>query len=306
MDFHQLRYFLEVARKEHMGQSARVLGLSQSALSHAISSLEQDLGVTLFAREGRRIFLNSNGQFLLERGEKLLREKQSLEEEIRSYSGEMQGTIRLAAPIAINSYFLGPAWARLSSEHKLLKAEISSLRSIEIIPKVISGEIELGICFGLQAHPLIESSHLARKKLLIAVSRDHSSRKGNSKVDWVQYLNSIPASLPHGLLGFGHGESHPFFERHRIKPNVSLLYDNYQVAVEFISTKPAWALLPDWICDRHLRTIYQVRPKELFEHLEITAVWSKNRIHSPIAKLVENEMKASIQMPELDTAHNRC
>ena len=108
--------------------------------------------------------------------------------------------------------------------------------------------------------------------------------------DAVKFLESVPASLPKGLLGFGYGETHPFFERYQFKPNVSLLYDNYEVALSFISAKPAWALLPDWIVEKFPMQIQAIGGGEIFESLEITAVWPKNRFLSPVAKLIEMEM----------------
>ena len=294
MDFHQLRYFLEVARQEHMGKAARVLAISQSALSHALSALEDDLGVALFDRKGRRIFLNASGRLLLEGGESLLRAKRELEEEIRSQTGEVHGTIRVAAPVSINAHFLGPAFAKIASKNAQVRAEIASLRSLEIAPKVATGEIDFGVCFGPQAHPLLESSRLALRKLILVV-RKGTRINNKSSAEIVRTISSMPASLPRGLLGFGHGQTHPFFERHKIEPKVSLLYDNYEVAIAFILANPAWALLPDWIAERHSEWIQPLAREEFFEPLEVTAVWPKNRNLSPIAKLLEAEMKMSLQ-----------
>lgn len=296
MDFHQLRYFLEIARQEHMGKAARVLAITQSALSHAISALEEDLGVSLFAREGRRIFLNASGQRLLERGEKLLREKQMLEDEIRSQSGELYGTIRVAAPIAINAHFLGPVWAKVAAEHSQVRAEISSLRSIEVVPKAVAGEIDLGICFGPQAHPLLENSTLSKRKLLAAVSKTRWRWIDKTMEESLETLSSMPTALPRDLLGFGHGETHPFYERHKIRPNHSLLYDNYEVAITFITNNPAWALLPDWVCELFSDVIKPVHPDRLYEPLEITAIWPKRRRLSPITKLLDAELKAAFKV----------
>ncbi len=273
-----------------------MLAISQSALSHAIASLEDDLGVSLFDREGRRIFLNAAGSLLLERGERLLREKQELEEQIRSQSGEMHGTIRLAAPIAINSYFLGPVWAKVATSHPLLRAEISSLRSIEIVPKAISGEIDYGVCFGPQAHPLLAGTLLANRKLLVVVHRRISNKFKNPASEVAKGLSLMPASLPRGLLGFGQGETHPFFERHKIRPNVALLYDNYDVALSFVEATSSWALLPDWIAEHYSENFRTIASDVLFESLEISGVRAKNRLVSPIKKIVETELISSLQI----------
>ena len=50
MDFHHLKYFVEVADKKSFSKAARTLHISQSAISRTIKALEEELGVVLFMR----------------------------------------------------------------------------------------------------------------------------------------------------------------------------------------------------------------------------------------------------------------
>ena len=62
----QLDYFCKLAVAEHMTKTAQSLHISQTALSNAIRSLEESLGVQLFDRVGRSIKLNPKGKAYLE------------------------------------------------------------------------------------------------------------------------------------------------------------------------------------------------------------------------------------------------
>lgn len=53
MEFRQLEYFMEVAKREHMTDAAEELHVSQSSVSRSIYNLEEELGVKLFIREGK-------------------------------------------------------------------------------------------------------------------------------------------------------------------------------------------------------------------------------------------------------------
>ena len=57
MEIKQLKYFVEVARSEHISDAALELNIAQSAVSRQITQLEKELNVTLFKRSGRNIIL---------------------------------------------------------------------------------------------------------------------------------------------------------------------------------------------------------------------------------------------------------
>lgn len=65
MEIYQLRAFLTVARTSHLTRAATELGLTQSAVSKQIASLEQELGVPLFERTSSGTKLNKYGKVLL-------------------------------------------------------------------------------------------------------------------------------------------------------------------------------------------------------------------------------------------------
>ena len=61
MELQQLRYFDEVARTQHVTNSAKKLNVAQPALTQSIRRLERELGVTLFERVGRNVRLTWGG-----------------------------------------------------------------------------------------------------------------------------------------------------------------------------------------------------------------------------------------------------
>lgn len=66
MNLYHLRYFATLAHLEHYTKAAEILAITQPSLSHAIASLEKELGVKLFEKEGRNVALpNVDRLFLL-------------------------------------------------------------------------------------------------------------------------------------------------------------------------------------------------------------------------------------------------
>lgn len=67
MEMTQMRFFLEVAKTQHITKSAEKLHISQPSLTQAIHRLEDDLGVPLFIQKGRNIVITEYGKFLQEK-----------------------------------------------------------------------------------------------------------------------------------------------------------------------------------------------------------------------------------------------
>lgn len=96
MDLLQLKYFQTVARTEHMTKAAQELHISQPALSVTIGRLEEELGVPLFDRIGRQIFLNVFGKAFLKRVDTALGELEVGKQEIADLAGLERGSVSLA------------------------------------------------------------------------------------------------------------------------------------------------------------------------------------------------------------------
>lgn len=74
LDSRKLLAFSTLARVGSFTLAARELSLTQSAVSHAIKSLEKDLGVRLFERIGRRVTITQAGRHLLQHTQVILAE----------------------------------------------------------------------------------------------------------------------------------------------------------------------------------------------------------------------------------------
>lgn len=72
MDLRQLRIFNTVAITENMSKSSDILNLSQSSISKAVASLEEEVGCPLFFRNGKKLYLNEEGKDFLEYSTRVL------------------------------------------------------------------------------------------------------------------------------------------------------------------------------------------------------------------------------------------
>lgn len=102
MDIQKLKYFYEVAKLQHVTKAAEHLCIAQPALTQAIKSLEKELGVSLFIKKGRNIYLTEFGEYLKKKVEIILPEFDSIADEIEQIKSKVNNTIKLNILAASN------------------------------------------------------------------------------------------------------------------------------------------------------------------------------------------------------------
>ena len=95
MELTHLKYFLEVARTEHVTQSAKTLCIVQPALTHALHKLEEELGVKLFKTQGRNVKLTEIGEYFYKKVKPLYEDIESLPAQLRAMENEQSATVNL-------------------------------------------------------------------------------------------------------------------------------------------------------------------------------------------------------------------
>ncbi|WP_336773584.1 LysR family transcriptional regulator [Paenibacillus sp. MMO-58] len=170
MELLQLQYFLTVARLEHVTEAARHLHVTQSSLSKTIQRLEEDLGVPLFDRVGRKLRLNESGSRFLLRAERALFELDQGKQELNDLSSSEQGTIELA----VNTASMLPNILREFRKKKPnIQFHVQMLTTQEMVAHLHRGDID----FCLSSPPLegedIECRIMYRDPILLAVPKSH-------------------------------------------------------------------------------------------------------------------------------------
>jgi len=109
MTFTQLEVFAALARAGSFSRAAALLGITQSAVSHAVRALEAELEVALVLREGAQSTLSDAGSRLLARANDILQQREALLQEATTARGVARGTLRIASFGSTSSLRLLPS-----------------------------------------------------------------------------------------------------------------------------------------------------------------------------------------------------
>lgn len=140
-----LQAFAAVARTRSFRRAAAELGVSASALSHALRGLEARLGVRLLNRTTRSVAPTEAGQRLLERLAPALRDIHGALDEVNAFRDSPIGTLRINAPRPACDLVLAPLVARFLAEHPGMRVE---LVADDRIVDIVALGFDAGVRFG--------------------------------------------------------------------------------------------------------------------------------------------------------------
>ncbi len=173
MDISQLSYFIKVASMEHMSKAAAELNISQPALSANIKKLEAELGVELFARNGKHLELNRYGSYLYEKLSPIIEELNETFDTVREMKyADFNEIVVDAEPMYTFNGLLNHVYSMLSNYPG---ASIRNVRySIkEVFRKILANEIDFAV-MGIDIdEPQMNKLHLSRDELVMLVPNSH-------------------------------------------------------------------------------------------------------------------------------------
>lgn len=145
MELRQIKYFMEVAKHEHVTHAAENLHIAQSAISRQIFNLEEELGVDLFIREGRNVRLTPIGKVFLEHMEQAMNVIDDATQVVKQYTDPERGTIHIGFPSSLASHILPNAISAFREQYPKVNFKLSQWSYRELKDAVIKGDINMAL-----------------------------------------------------------------------------------------------------------------------------------------------------------------
>ena len=194
-DLNILAVFVAVAEERSFTKAGKRLGVSPSAMSHAIRGLEEDTGVRLLSRTTRSVAPTEAGEQLLARLRPALTDVQDALDQLSDLRDKPAGRLRLLVPRLAGTTVLGPKLAKFTHDYPAVVLDITADDSRL---DIVAGGFDAGIHFG---------EYIQKDMIAVRVSKDHRA----AIVGAPGYFKSHPKpKTPHDLLkhrcvNFRHG-----------------------------------------------------------------------------------------------------
>jgi DNA-binding transcriptional LysR family regulator len=174
MDLLHLRSLLAVVQEGTIGQGARHLHVSQSALSRRLQQLEAELGAELFSQSGRRVVLTEAGRIAAAEAAVLVERYERMKAELRAHLGLEAGTVRIGGGATAVSYILPEAMARFRKRYPGVRFRLEEAGSREVEAAVIDDRVELGIVTLPVAAKGLDVRPLVRDRIVLVAAKEHA------------------------------------------------------------------------------------------------------------------------------------
>ena len=190
MNLYHLRQFATLAHLEHYTKAAEILSITQPSLSHAIASLEKELGVKLFEKDGRNVVLTKCGQAFLIDVEQALDMLDSSVNKLQM-TGLGEGRLDIAELHVLSSTVV-PNFVKGfldSSSNKKIDFNFHSSTGLtsDMIQGLKERKYDIAFCSKMDNEPLIEFTPVAKQELVLIVPKEHPL-EGKTSIDLKESL----------------------------------------------------------------------------------------------------------------------
>lgn len=147
MNLHQFRFVQEAVRRNlNLTEAAKALHTSQPGVSKAIIELEEELGIEIFSRHGKRLKrVTEPGQHVLESVAIILREVNNLKRIGEQFSAQDSGTLSIATTHTQARYVLPHSVAKLRSTYPKVHISLHQATPQEIARMLLEEQAEIGV-----------------------------------------------------------------------------------------------------------------------------------------------------------------
>ncbi|EIT86224.1 LysR family transcriptional regulator [Fictibacillus macauensis ZFHKF-1] len=245
----ELAIFVAVVEKAHFSEAAKLLHLTQPAVSRSIKQLEQKMNAKLLYRTTKEVALTKAGKIVYDHAKEILGLYERMEVRVNDTMNQPAGPLKIAASYTFGEYVLPHIVARVRSRYEDIVPSITIGNTREVVTLVAEQRMDLGIIEGNVADDTVVKETFASDSLVVVASRQHPlvRKDGITMSDLVQETWIVREE------GSGTREAtEHMFEEHAFSPASSMEFGSTQSIKEAVEAGLGIAFLSSWAIRKEL------------------------------------------------------
>ena len=243
MKLSQIRSFVAVARCGKFSQAAIELDLTQPTVSHAIATLEDDLGVKLLFRGKKGVNLTPAGESILKHCDRLLQSIEDIQQEANRYKSLEVGKIKISAFRGAAAQLLPKIKADFKTKYAQIEIEIIEEKDCPQVEYTLyEGKADLGLTI-LPTSKDLETIEVKRDNYIVLLPPNTNfSSQANTSLSWTQLLSLPLISYPSQNTCFKQIQDYFQAEGYQFQPAEQVRESD--TIVNLVATGAGGAILP--------------------------------------------------------------
>ena len=289
MNLKELQTFIHLSQSLHFGRTGDAMHLSASAVSRSVMRLEEQVGVSLFERDNRRVQLTAAGREFLRYAEQAVVNWQSIIQRLHVHSEALQGELGLFCSVTASYSVLSNILEVFRQRYPAIELKLHTGDQADAIERIAEGGADLGITAKpKQLSPRLQYQELTRSPLRLLVPNIpcavNEQIAAAGEVLSPQILATLPFILPE--RGVARTLIEQWFRQMQIKPSVYAQVSGHEAIVSTVALGLGIGVVPELVlATSFLRERVRVIPVEpALPMMEIGVVVLQQRLSNPLVK----------------------
>ncbi|MCM3782808.1 LysR family transcriptional regulator [Neobacillus mesonae] len=244
MSLAKYEIFSAAVELQSLTKAAESLNLTQSAVSHAIASLEASCGFSLLIRSKSGIHLTANGERILPYMREILKWNEMMHQEIQLLSGIQTGTVKIGTFTSVSSQWLPGVIKSFQHEYPAIHIKLKEGDYGEIKNWISSGAVDFGF-LSLQGPTAYDTIPLKKDRMVCILPIDHPLAAEPSVS--LHQLSDDPFIMP---KWGGDDEIEMMIKTHRVKLSIRFEVAEEQAIIGMVQHGLGISILPEMVLTR--------------------------------------------------------
>jgi len=287
MNLYQLKVFYYAAKYESLSRAAEKLYITQPAVTKQIQQLQNNYGIKLLNRFGKKMVLTDAGRNLFKIAENILELETRAEESIRDFQQLKSGNINIMSSETFGAYYLPFILIEYTKSNPNIQISASILPVDEVHEKVLSLKCDLGFVSYVTKDPRIVSKKIVEDSIVLIVSHSHPFAKNKyfkpSDLEGQNFIMHEKGSATRRIVD-------EFLENNNIKVNIKFELSNNEAIKRIVENNNEIALVSKNIGIEEIKSnkLIGIPGKDSFLKRSFYMIYHKDKYFSkPLNRFVQ-------------------
>ena len=278
-----LKVFCDLTETESFTKAAQINGVTQSAVSQQISSLERQFKSLLIERSKKKFRLTREGQVLYEYSKQIIQTYDALHGRLQEIKDIISGTIRVATIYSIGLHDLPPYIKKFLKDFPTVHVHVEYRRANQVYDDVFGNVVDVGLVAYPMKDPKLEIVPLRNDPLVVICHPQNPLAKNKTMklkaLNGQKYIGFEPDIPTRRALD-------KVLRDHQVTVNVVMEFDNIETVKRAVEIDAGTAIVPQSTITQEIaqQTLVQVEIDDEELYRPLAAIYKKKKVLTPAIK----------------------